>query len=162
LVGAMLVLLAVVVAFVVLRELNRNDPASPVRAIDYTSDVEFARDRAGFELLAPARLPEGWRATTARYVPGDSEHWHLGMLTEDDRYVGLEQSTASAESMVAEHVDEAATRDGTVSVAGVPWTTWRDDGGDLALVREEAGTTTLVVGHEVDADVLADFTASLR
>jgi hypothetical protein len=161
-VGAMIVLLAVVVAFVVLRELNRNDPASPVRAIDYTSDVEFARDRAGFEVLAPERLPEGWRATTVRYVPGAMEHWHLGMLTEDDRYVGLEQSTASADSMVEDHVDEAATQGEAVSVGGAEWTTWRDAGGDLALVREEAGTTTLVVGHEVDADVLADFTASLR
>ena len=161
-VGAMLVLLAVVIAFVVLRELNRNDPASPVRAIDYVSDVEFAREQAGFEVLAPRRLPEGWRATTARYVPGADEHWHLGMLTEDDRYVGLEQSTASAEAMVDDHVDESATRGAAVSVAGAEWTTWRDDGGDLALVREDAGTTTLVVGHEVDPDVLANFVASLR
>jgi Protein of unknown function (DUF4245) len=161
-VGAMLVLLAVVIAFVILRDLNRNDPANPVRAIDFASDVEFAREQAGFELLAPERLPEGWRATTARYVPGATERWHLGMLTEGGRYVGLEQSTASTESMVEDHVDESATRGRSVSVAGAEWTTWRDDGGDLALVREDAGTTTLVVGHEVDSGVLAEFAASLR
>lgn len=162
LIGAMLVILAVVVAFVVLREINRNDPASPVRSIDYTRDADFARDQAGFEVLAPPSLPAGWRATTARYVPGADEHWHLGMLTDDDRYVGLEQSADLAETMVEQHVDEAATRADPVSVAGAEWTTWRDGGGDLALVRQDAGTTTLVVGHEVDADVLADFVASLR
>ena len=162
LVGAMLVILAVVIAFVVFREINRNDPAGPVRAIDYARDADFARDQAGFEVRAPASLPEGWRATTARYVPGADERWHLGMLTEDDRYVGLEQSAASADAMVEEHVDEEATRGDPVSVAGAEWSTWRDDGGDLALVREDAGTTTLVVGHEVDAEVLVAFVASLR
>ena len=162
LVGAMLVILAVIIAFVVLREINRNDPASPVRAIDYSRDADFARGQAEIEVLAPASLPAGWRATTARYVPGAAEHWHLGMLTADDRYVGLEQSAESAEAMVEQHVDEDATRGDPVAVAGAEWTTWRDDGGDLALVRQDAGTTTLVVGHEVDADVLADFVASLR
>ena len=162
LVGAMLVILAVILAFVVLREINRNDPASPVRAIDYARDADFARDQAKFEVVAPASLPEGWRATTARYVPGAEEHWHLGLLTEDDRYVGLEQSADSAETMVEQHVDEEATRGEPVAVAGAEWTTWRDDAGDLALVREDAGTTTLVVGHEVDADVLADFVTLLR
>jgi hypothetical protein len=162
LVGAMLVILAVVIAFVVLREVNRNDPASPVRAIDYSRDADFARDQAKFAVVAPASLPQGWRATTARYVPGAEEQWHLGLLTEDDRYVGLEQSADSAETMVEQHVDEDATRGEPVAVAGAEWTTWRDDEGDLALVREDGGTTTLVVGHEVGADVLADFAASLR
>lgn len=161
-VGAMIVLLAVVVAFVVLRDLNRNDPPSPVPAIDYARDAAFAADQATFEVLAPASLPAGWRATTARYVPGSGERWHLGLLTDDDRYVGLEQSAASVESMVESHVDENATRGDVVSVDGAEWSTWSDDGGDLALVREESGTTTLVVGHNVPVAELEAFVASLR
>ena len=161
-VGAMIVLVLLVAAFVVFRDANRNDLARSARAVDYTQDAAFAREQAGFDLVAPPQLPEGWRATTARFVAGGDERWHLGMLTEDDDYVGLEQSAASAESMVATHVDEEARRGKPVTVDGDRWVTWRDDGGDLALVRESGGTTTLVVGNGVPVDVLADFTASLR
>jgi uncharacterized protein DUF4245 len=161
-VGAMIVLVLIVAAFVVFRDVNRRDVASPVREIDYAQDAAFARQQAGFDLVAPPELPEGWRATTARFVDGGDERWHLGMLTEDDRYVGLEQSGASVDSMVETHVDEQAERGKAVLVAGEPWRTWSDDGGDLALVRADRGTTTLVVGHDVPVDVLVAFAASLR
>ena len=44
----------------------------------------------------------------------------------------------------------------------MPWTTYTDSGGDLALVRRAEGTTTLVVGHEVPQGDLVAFAASLR
>ena len=161
-VGAMIVLLAVVVGFVVLRDLNRSDPADPVRAIDYSADVTFAEREAGFEVLAPETLPQGWIATSARYVPGAEESWHLGMLTEDQQYVGLEQAADSPADLVERHVDQNAVEGDPVTVDGARWSTWSDDGGDLALVREQDGTTTLVVGQDVAADELAGFVASLR
>lgn len=161
-VGAMIVLVGGIIGFVVLRDVTRDDPPSPVRTIDYAPDAAYAREQAGFDVVAPAALPEGWRATTAGYVGGAGESWHLGLLTDEDRYVGLEQSGASAESMVEEHVDADATAGDPVSVDGDDWATWSDDDGDLALVREEAGTTTLVVGHRVPVEDLEEFTASLR
>jgi hypothetical protein len=161
-VGAMIVLVLVVLGFVLFRDLNRTDPPSPVRTVDYAETAAYARDQAGFDLLAPDDLPEGWRATSARYVPGAAESWHLGLLTEDDRYVGLEQSGASVETMVEEHVDPDAVEGDRVDVGGEDWTSWSDAGGDLALVRETDGTTTLVVGHQVPEDALADFVARLR
>ncbi len=65
-VGAMIVLVVLVAAFVVVRDVNRRDLDGPVRAIDYAQDAEFAREQASFALVAPPELPEGWRATTAR------------------------------------------------------------------------------------------------
>jgi hypothetical protein len=161
-IGAMLVLLVVIGGYVLLRDLNRTEPPSPVRSIDYSSDVSYAREQAGFTVLAPPELPEGWQATSARYVEGANERWHLGLLTDQDRYVGLEQAAASAESMVASHVDEDAERGLPVRIAGEPWSTWTDADGDLALVLEGPEVTTLVVGHEVPQGVLADFVTSLR
>jgi hypothetical protein len=161
-VGAMVVLVLVVIGFVLFRDLNRNDPPSPVRTVDYEQAAEYARDQAGFDVLSPADLPEGWRATSVRYLPGETESWHLGLLTEEDRYVGLEQSGGSADAMVEEHVDPDAVEGEPVDVAGQDWATWSDSGGDLALVRETDGTTTLVVGHEVPEAALADFAARLR
>jgi hypothetical protein len=113
-------------------------------------------------VLAPPDLPPGWRATTARFDRIGTPHWHLGVLTDEDRYVGLEQSSQSVRTMVREYVDEAARRSAPVDVAGARWSTYTDDGGDLALVRRAAGTTTVVVGHEVPRAQLAAYTASLR
>jgi hypothetical protein len=161
-VGAMVVLVAVVVGFVVFRDVNRDDPASPVTAVDYSRDADFARQQASFDLVAPPTLPDGWRATTVEYVPGPQDHWHLGMLTAEDRYVGLEQSDDPVRTMVKTHVDPDAEKGEPVSVDGVPWTSYTDSGGDLALVRRAGGTTTLVVGHEVPQGDLVAFAASLR
>lgn len=161
-VGAMVVLVAVVVGFVVFRDANRSDPADPVRAVDYSRDADFAREQASFDLVAPPSLPEGWRATTVEYVPGPHDRWHLGMLTGQDRYVGLEQSGDSVDTMLETHVDATTDEGEPVLVDGVRWSTYTDSGGDLALVRRAAGTTTLVVGHEVQESDLTDFVASLR
>ena len=161
-VGAMVVLVAVVVGFVVFRDANRSDPADPVRAVDYARDADFAREQASFDLVAPPSLPAGWRATTVEYVPGPQDRWHLGMLTGQDQYVGLEQSADSVETMLETHVDATTDEGEPVLVDGLRWSTYTDAGDDLALVRRVAGTTTLVVGHEVSESDLTDFVASLR
>lgn len=156
----MLVLGAVVGGFVLVRDLNRSDPASPVRPVDYRETVDFARAEADFPLLAPETLPDGWRATSARFNR-QTKRWHLGVLTDADRYVGLEQARSPLEKMVETYVDPAAVRGRPVSVDGEPWTTWTDDGGDSALARSDDGVTVLVVGTAGE-DELVDYTASLR
>jgi len=145
-IGAMLVLLLTLAAFWVLREINRTTPDTPVRTVDYKQAADFARGRASFDVLAPASLPPGWRATSATYTPEPGESWHLGLLTGEGRYVGLEQSPSSEESMVETYVDEEATRGGLADIDGQSWTAWSDDTGDDALVRREGDVTTLVVG----------------
>ncbi|HLN75864.1 MAG TPA: DUF4245 domain-containing protein [Nocardioidaceae bacterium] len=159
-VGAMLVLVAVVFGFVVLRDLNRNDPQNPVKPVDYQETLKLARGQAEFPLLAPASLPKGWRATSVRFVPQPTR-WHLGVLTNKDEYVGLEQSQTSVGDMVETYVDQAAVRGGTVQIVGESWRTWTDAGGDTALTRVQKGVTTLVVGTP-GRDVLVDYVKSLR
>jgi hypothetical protein len=161
-VGAMLVLGVLIIGWVTLRSLTSADPASPVQSVDYARDVPPARQAADFDLVAPPRLPSGWRATTVRYTPAPRAHWHLGVLTDERRYVGLEQSSGSVRSMVEEFVDESATRGGPVDVAGESWSTYTDAGGDLALVRRAGSTTTLAVGHEVPRSTLVTYAAGLR
>ncbi len=158
----MLVLVAIVIAFVIFRAVNRDDPPDPVQTVDYVKVADYARDQAPFSLLAPTRLPTGWRATTVNYLDGARPRWHVGLLTDRDRYVGLEQSTSSAGSMVETYVDEAAVAGDPVTVGDATWETWTDEGGDLAFVREDGDTTTLVVGHQVPQAELVGFASSLR
>lgn len=160
--GAMLVLGVLVIGWVVIRSLTSADPASPVQRVDYARDVPTAREAADFDLVAPPRLPRGWEATTVRYTPAPGARWHLGVLTDERRYVGLEQSRDPVRSMVEEFVDESATRGRPADVAGEAWSTYTDSGGDLALVRRSGVTTTLVVGHDVPRSTLVSYATSLR
>lgn len=160
-VGAMVVLVLVVLAFVGFRDLNRDDPADPVRAVDWKTPLRFAREAAPFPVLAPDRMPAGWMATSVRYQEGRRPAWHLGMLTEDQHYVGIEQATRPVDGMVTDFVDEEAEQGHDVRVGGVTWQSWSDDGGDHALTRRSGGVTSLVVGTVSSGD-LADFVATLR
>ncbi len=160
-VGAMVVLLGVVALFVTFRDLNRNDPADPVKSVDYRSPARFAREEARFPLLAPRRLPEGWIATSVRFENVRDQAWHVGFLTDDRRYVGLEQADESAGTMVEEFVGEDAQQGEDVTVAGVAWETWTAPDDDRALVREQPAVTTLVVGPVPQA-TLEDFIATLE
>jgi hypothetical protein len=160
-VGAMIVLVLVVALFVAFRAINRDQPEVEVDAVDYTRPAEFAREQARFPVLAPAELPEGWRATSVRFDNGRDQAWHVGFLTEADQYVGLEQADESARDLVGQFVDEDATEGDPVTVDGDEWESWSDEGGDIALVRETDEVTTLVVGT-VDEKTLVEFVHTLR
>lgn len=160
-IGAMVVLLLVVGAFVLLRDINREDPANPVVAVDFRGPADYAREAADFPVLAPDELPEGWIATSVTFDEYKRQAWHLGTLTDEERYVGLEQAERPADGMIEEYVDEDATQGDDVTVDGVTWQTWTDAGDDLALVRSDDGVTTLVVGR-VPQETIEEFLATLR
>jgi hypothetical protein len=103
----------------------------------------------------------------------DEQSWHVGLLTEEQRYIGIEQAERPVAAMVEDFVDEDARQAGQVDVDGTAWTRYVDPGrdldadpseasdGDLALVRESGGATTLVVGT-APQDQLTEVAASLR
>ncbi len=160
LVGALVVLLAVIAGYVAFRAVNRNDVADPVVAIDWRPRATNAREQADFSVLTPEELPEGWIATSARWTGGRDAHWHLGLLTGRRQYVGLEQRDRSVEDMVGQYVDPDAAQGEDVRIGGRTWQSWFDDR-DQALVLEQDDVTTLVVGS-VDRGTVEDFARSLR
>jgi hypothetical protein len=173
-VGALLVLVLGIGAFVVLRDVTRVDPPDPVRPVDYVQPARFAQQAAPFEVLTPRVLPDGWTATSVRFEPAaDDQSWHVGVLTAEQRYIGIEQGERTVGAMVAEFVDAQAQEGGEVQIEGRAWRIYTDPGrdpeadpstaprGDLALVRQDDGATTLVVGT-VSEDQLIEYVSSLR
>ena len=160
-VGAMVVLVVLLVAWVGIQSLVKQQPDSAVRTVDYAQVVAPARKAAKFDLVAPAALPTGWRATSVTFRDTVPQHWHLGVLTDTDRYVGLEQGQGSQRSMIEEYVDKDAQRGAPVQVDGRRWATYTDARGDLALVRRDGDATTLVVGHDVPRATLLSYVAGL-
>lgn len=161
LVVAMAVLVALVLGYVGLRSLI-SSPPNDEQTVDYVRVVPDVRKAARLAILAPPSLPHGWRATSVRFTDDPPQHWHLGVLTDQNRYVGLEQGQQSVPAMVKVYVDSAAARRQPVRVGARTWASFTDSGGDLALVRRDGQTTTLVVGHEVPRATLVTYVASLR
>ncbi len=157
LIGAMVVTVLVVLAFVGFRSLASDNQETPVRAVDHVAVADAARADKQLAVLVPARLPIGWRATSATYRPGQQPTWHLGLLTDGTKYVGVEESRAGTKAMVEEHVDPDAQRGEPVSLGGRQWQTWTDAGGDYALVTRVDGPrgeeTVLVVGTAERSEV---------
>jgi hypothetical protein len=131
--GALIVVFVLVVAVVWIRSTGQR--ATPVKTVDWTAWVKAGRAEQALGIFAPSRLPQGWRATSAQYAGGGEPRWHLGLLTDSGKYVGVEESRASTRDLAEQYVDAAAARGKDVTVDGQTWQVWTDAGGDYALVR---------------------------
>jgi hypothetical protein len=162
-VGALIVVVLIVVAVVVFR--SSGQEATPVKTVDWTPWVKAGRAEQQLMTFAPTTLPEGWRATSVKYISGNEAHWHLGLLTDAGKYVGIEESRASTEDLAEQYVDQDAVRGKDVTVAGEIWQTWTDDGGDYALVRSvEVGGRpyeSVLVGGSAADSAIEDFAGTL-
>ncbi len=154
------VLLALVLGFVGYQTLLGDDP-DPVPVIDYTVVAEAARSSAPFEVLAPEHLPTGWRATSARYTPGPPANWHLGLLTTDDKYVGLEQIANDTDDAVAAFSPDTVAV-GSSTINGERWQLRLEPSGDETTLVRSAGTLSTIVTGTATQDALVGFVESLQ
>ena len=118
------------------------EPDEPTRTIDHVAAIEASREAVDFDLLAPEDLPDGWRATSLRV---DDDAWHLGVVTDDDEYVGLEQVRESVRTAVRQ-LAEGSRPAGDVTVDGERWALRTGPRDDTTFVRRAGDTTVLVTG----------------
>jgi hypothetical protein len=134
--------------------------------VDYAAFVRAGRADHKLVLMAPAKLPAGWKATSADYQTGNQPTWHLGLLTDHEKYVGVEEALGEVRDLVDEHVDPDAEQGKDVTIDGETWQTWHDAGGDYAVSRSlrvagETYESWLVVGTAPEASI-QDFAGTLE
>ena len=162
-IGAMIVMVALIVAFVVVRGLNRNHPSVEQYHVDYLSVVRGVARAGGDPVAYPPELPDGWFATSAAF--GVEGIWRLSLLTDEEHFVGVRQSrgTESVEDLVTTYVGDDAEEGDPVTLDSPLAPTWRsftDSGGDYALAAEVDDSIVLVVGTAPEQEI-QDLTASL-
>jgi Protein of unknown function (DUF4245) len=145
------VLGAIILALFGLGRVLTVTPDEPTRSVDYRTAVESSRTVADFDVLAPASLPDGWRATSVRF---EEESWHLGVVTSDDDYVGLEQVEADPRRAVERFANGSRSSGDTV-VGGETWSLHTGPRDNLTYVRRDGTMTIVVTGtaprHEMEA-----------
>ncbi len=135
-----------------------------VRVVDYTSVLGLARSDAPYPILAPVGLSDRWRATSVRYSgesPDSDRTWHLGFVTPDDAYAGVEQSNGDRDTFV-EEVTNSGDPEGTTEIDGRTWERrQRQSKLQRSLVLVEPGMTTVVTGTASWSE-LRELAAALR
>lgn len=137
-------------------------PEDPVSAIDYQKTLQQVRTTTDIDVLAPATLPDGWRANAARFEPGSGGNegsWHLGVITDDDEYLGLEQSPLSVNRSV-DRWAEGSVEAGSAQVAGQVWSVRAGPRDRTTYVTRDGDRTTLVTGT-VPPDEIEAYISSL-
>ena len=155
LVAAMLVTVVVVGGLVLVRDLFRNDLTTRPAPVDYLAAVQYAQD-SDVEVVYPGSVPEGWIATSAGLTPGKRLVWGVGLLTDEERFVGVRHEQRSLDHLLETYVDEdtsALPEAGIDSPVADSWQVFEDEGGDRAYAAEVGETVVLVYGSAPQEDL---------
>ncbi|RBY79596.1 DUF4245 domain-containing protein [Geodermatophilus sp. TF02-6] len=135
----------------------KNSGVDPVREVDPASTVQLAAARAGYPVVVPAGLPEGYRPTSARTDAGtagagDPVTLEIGYLTPSEEFAGFAVSDDARAPAVTAVLDDARQQ-GTVDLGGQTWTRSTTGRGETVLWREDAGVTVLVTGSAGEGEL---------
>ena len=168
-VGALIVVIGVIVAFVAFRAVNRDDLEIKPESVDYLATVRALQQGGGGPVVYPPTLPEGWIATAAAYNADGV--WGISLLSGEDHFVGIRQAAvdpgtdaaSTLDDLVTTYVDADAQEGDPVSLDSTlapEWRSFTDDGGDYGLAAETDAGVVLVVGTAPQQRI-RDLTASL-
>jgi len=161
------ILVPLVIVTVVFTDLPED---RPVTEVEWQRVLAVARRDAPFPVLAPTKLPEGWRATQAQWVetgepfrdgaPSVRNLWQLGFLTPDEVFIGLDQGDLEPDDLIVEQTRNGVP-DGQSTVNGQTWERLASpDDRTRSLVRREPAVTTIISG-DTDYQALEAFAATL-
>lgn len=150
-VGAMVVLLLIIGAYVGLRALNRVEIEVEPERVDYLTAAGYAQE-SDWTVVYPSTVPDDWKATSLESRPGEA--WGIGFVTPDG-FAGLHQSDDSPTELLTTYVGADAAELGPVEIEGssAPWRAYEDGGGDLGFLGEVGGEQVLVYGSAPSEDL---------
>lgn len=154
-IGALLVSLIAIGAYVGFRALNRNDIEIRPEPIDL-ADAVMVGEQAGSQPVYPDPIPEGWMATSFDTGAPDEPAWGLGLQTDEGRFVGIRREDAALDQLLETYVDESPEEGETSTIdsaLATQWQTWTDDGGDTAYASEVGEEWLLVYGSAPAEDL---------
>ncbi|MGD7706491.1 DUF4245 domain-containing protein [Microlunatus sp. Y2014] len=130
-------------------------------------DWEPARDQAaaeaGFEVVAPARLPDSWTPVRVAWENEDeqAQRWMLGWLDPQQTYFAVEQGNSPPMIFIA-RVSRDGVADGVSQVGDQTWHRYRSpDDRTRSLVITGPDVTTVVVA-DASYEALEAFAATLE
>lgn len=153
--GLMIVIAAAVLLLTPARGLVFPDKADKMQPVDYSSELTGFRELTGTSAFAPIGLPTDWRANAASLTHDASRNgvsMHIGFVTPDGKYAGLDESTMpAAVPMVLGQRGSSVT--GAVTIGGVTWERRVSDRGEQAYTRSAGKIQLIVTGNATTAQL---------
>jgi hypothetical protein len=158
---SLLPLVVIIVAVVGWAAFRQGPDEQPVKQVDPSSAIALAANRAGYELVVPSGLPDGYRPTSARTDAGDAGEGdpvtlQIGYVTPSDQFAAFVVSDDPRADAVT-GVLSGAPQEGDVQIGGQTWTRATRLHGqdtDRVLSRVSDGVTVVVTGsaseHELE------------
>ncbi|MCV2489467.1 DUF4245 domain-containing protein [Geodermatophilus sp. YIM 151500] len=136
----------------------KQGPTDPVTEVDPTASVRAAAEQAGYPLVAPSGLPDGYRPTSARTdagqaAAGDPVTLEIGYLTPSEEFAGFVIGDDRRARPLATVLDDAR-REGTVELGGETWTRLTSARGETVYARPVGDATALVTGSAGDQELV--------
>ncbi|WP_156726278.1 DUF4245 domain-containing protein [Streptomyces apocyni] len=125
--------------------LPRDESQDPLERKNYTVELATAQRATSYPVVAPEGLSDDWKATSVRFKAVDDQAWHLGFLSPEREYVGIEQSVATPRKFIDNVTHGAEETARTERIGGEDWKRYEGPKYD-ALVYEGDGYTTVVTG----------------
>lgn len=119
--------------------------------VDVAGSARSIADQTRWPIDAAVDLPEGWKATSVRYVRSTDGlmTWHVGYLTPGGRYVAVEQTKDATDGWVRAQTNRAPS-EGTVAIVDTVWTKYVRDikvqNSLVALGKTSDELSTIVTG----------------
>jgi hypothetical protein len=155
--GLMIALAAAVLLLTPARGLIFPDKANKMQPVDYSSELVGFRELTGVNALAPHSLPRSWRANAATLDHTDSQagvSMHIGFVTSDGKYAGLDESTMPAQAELGQVLGDSGQKVlGTTTIGGQEWQTRTSDRGEQAFTRTEGTILVIVTGNATNAEL---------
>jgi hypothetical protein len=155
------ILLVVALIAIVPRVSSISQPPVDVAA----ASVEIAKE-SGWPIEAPQGLPDGWKATSVRYVRSTDGlmTWHAGYQSPTGNYVAIEQTKDATDLWVAAETNRAQ-RTGELQAGGRTWATYVRSGkvqNSLVDRGTAPGQLTTIVTGTGTFDELKTFAEALQ
>jgi hypothetical protein len=169
-IGALVVLALVVLAAGGLSRSCTFAPTGPtvdaarLPSPDVAAELRRLATDSTFPLRVPA-VPQGWRANAVdrTSLPEGGREVRVGYLTEEGRYLRLQQGDATEEAMLrAESGGAVATAQGAVDVEGRQWVTYTGERDEQIWITDVDGVRLLVTGSGSEADFRTLAVAAVR
>ena len=134
--------------------------------VDVHATAVDVKERTGWPIVEAVGLPEGWSATSARFVrtTGGFSTWHAGYQTPSGTYVAVEQTVDPTRAWIESQTNRAPTV-GTLEAGGRTWTMYERDTkvqNSLVDAPEGEGELTTLLTGTATFDELEEFVSYLQ
>jgi hypothetical protein len=154
--------LVLAVAVALLAALPRPDSAE-VRVVDPSHAIAQAASQPGFPVYLPMPLPAGWYPNSARFDHAKTgPHLHIGYLTPDHAYAGLEESSGTNRTLFVTNMAAGAVFQEAVLIDGQLWVHVASDRKKQDSLVWYGPQTTVIVTGTTTVQNLTAFAASLH